>query len=290
MVVDDASPEPFRDILEEYAKKFNLKTGCLTLPRNMGASIARRAGLSKAKGEYIQFIDCDDLLEPEKLALQVATLDAQPSWIMTYSLADVINSDDKQIRPVLGKSQKEIHSILPDTLDEQYWFPGACLWRKTALREDAWKAVDTCNAQLFDWIIGLSGGAIGYTSSEKPLAHKRFHTDSHSLKNGDELILQKEKLRVIEILRDEWKMAGKPSLGNLRRKLALRFARKAPIFLHHKEYQLARVCIEQAEALSPSVLSNRERFIFKTSKVIPPNKFLWKLLHQSYKFEKWLER
>ncbi|HTE02443.1 MAG TPA: glycosyltransferase family 2 protein [Mucilaginibacter sp.] len=48
---------------------------------NKGASAARNMGLKEAKGEYIQFLDADDLLQQDKIAHQVKLLADQPGCV-----------------------------------------------------------------------------------------------------------------------------------------------------------------------------------------------------------------
>ena len=52
---------------------------------NSGLSTARNRGISHSKGEYIAFLDADDLWEPDKLEAQLAALQNQPEAGVAYS-------------------------------------------------------------------------------------------------------------------------------------------------------------------------------------------------------------
>lgn len=68
IIVNDGSP----DNTEEIAKKWLEKDPRFKYmhKENGGLSSARNAGIREAKGEWIQFLDCDDILEKNKLCLQ----------------------------------------------------------------------------------------------------------------------------------------------------------------------------------------------------------------------------
>ncbi|MAL18373.1 MAG: glycosyl transferase family 2 [Balneola sp.] len=67
IVVDDASGEG--DILSRVEKYSNVKY--LRNETNRGACYSRNRGISEAKGRYINFLDDDDILFPEKLEKQL---------------------------------------------------------------------------------------------------------------------------------------------------------------------------------------------------------------------------
>lgn len=59
--VDDGSPDNCGKILDEYARKDKRIT--VVHQDNQGLPAARMAGISRAKGEYIKFVDSDDILD-----------------------------------------------------------------------------------------------------------------------------------------------------------------------------------------------------------------------------------
>ncbi len=71
IVIDDGSTDRSRDILASYSRVITWETG-----PNRGGNVARNRGLALAQGKYVQFLDADDYLLPDKIATQVAVLEA----------------------------------------------------------------------------------------------------------------------------------------------------------------------------------------------------------------------
>lgn len=73
IVVDDGSTDGSLAV----ARKFEERGVRVVTQRNAGAAAARNTGLKLALGDYLQFLDADDLLAPDKLSLQVQLLRTQ---------------------------------------------------------------------------------------------------------------------------------------------------------------------------------------------------------------------
>jgi glycosyltransferase involved in cell wall biosynthesis len=88
IVVDDGST----DNTAETASAFGNRVRVLRKP-NGGTSSARNMGILNSKGDYIAFLDADDLWKPEKLSLQVELLEATGlKWVYCDGYAFRSNS------------------------------------------------------------------------------------------------------------------------------------------------------------------------------------------------------
>jgi glycosyltransferase involved in cell wall biosynthesis len=79
IVVDDGSTDDTPAVLARFAPRVRVHR-----QDNRGLSAARNAGLELARGDYIGFLDADDVIAPTKLAAQAAVLDADPEVGWTY--------------------------------------------------------------------------------------------------------------------------------------------------------------------------------------------------------------
>ena len=95
IVVDDGS----KDETAEIAESFGAPVICRR-KTNGGVSSARNLGIKEAKGEYVAFLDADDLWEPTKLEKQVARLDEQPQVGLCFAAVQRIDENDLPLNKI----------------------------------------------------------------------------------------------------------------------------------------------------------------------------------------------
>lgn len=92
IVVDDCSSDDTAAVLAgEGARDQSLQI--LRLPQNSGAAAARNAGIARARGQYIAFLDADDEWLPEKLALQMSVISARPEMSLVACKSRFVKLD-----------------------------------------------------------------------------------------------------------------------------------------------------------------------------------------------------
>ena len=130
--VDDGSLDGSYQILEEYTRK-DARVLCQS-QQNLFAGIARNAGLSRATGEYILFLDADDFFAPnmlKELYLKAKKYAAQMVIFGHYSY----NDKTKKIKKVPFSTKKTQLVSCKDLGTNLFEACGATPWNKLLLRE-----------------------------------------------------------------------------------------------------------------------------------------------------------
>ena len=95
VAVDDASPDGCPAILDTYARA-DPRVRVVHLPANVGLGEARNAGLDRARGDYVWFVDSDDWLPPGTLPAVLAALRDQGPDVLVMDHIRVYEADGRE--------------------------------------------------------------------------------------------------------------------------------------------------------------------------------------------------
>jgi hypothetical protein len=82
IVVDDGSTDGTRALMRQAFDAPNERLQLL-YQNHSGPSVARNAGLDAARGEFVMFLDADDVIAPGKIARQLAAFDDDIGWVLS---------------------------------------------------------------------------------------------------------------------------------------------------------------------------------------------------------------
>ncbi|PKM11085.1 MAG: glycosyl transferase family 2 [Gammaproteobacteria bacterium HGW-Gammaproteobacteria-3] len=101
LLVDDGSTDRSRDIVQGFHDP-RVRLVCNEV--NLGIPGARNKGIDLAKGEYLAFLDSDDVACPTRLARQVEFLDQHPDYAAVSAWISWVNAKGKPIGKVKRKA------------------------------------------------------------------------------------------------------------------------------------------------------------------------------------------
>lgn len=102
LIVNDGS----EDDIENWVKTIDDNRVRLISQANQGQSAARNVGICQSKGDYIAFLDSDDLWHPQKLEKQVDILDKNPEVGLVYTWVARLNTEDEILKIVWRFSEE----------------------------------------------------------------------------------------------------------------------------------------------------------------------------------------
>ncbi|GIZ36414.1 hypothetical protein TUM12151_34000 [Morganella morganii] len=111
IIIDDASTDNTITVVSEYIKKINstIPIKIFSLQINYGPAKARNIGVAKSSGQYIAFMDADDISVLNRLELQLNLIISEDSDLCVSPLKNFGNK--KKHISYIGKNQAELMKI-----------------------------------------------------------------------------------------------------------------------------------------------------------------------------------
>lgn len=187
-IVDDGSDLPHvRAILEEYAGK-DPRFRIITNPANSGIPDSVSKAISMSTGDYIVFLDSDDLLEPDALAQVAWFIIRNPGTDLLYTDNDAIGIDDT---PVTSQFKPDFS---PELLYSMHYFNHCIIYRRQFLET-------ICSAQNYRYAQDYELSARAIRSTKKiahiPLILYRYRNTPESVSKSTKRCLL-ESVRILE--------------------------------------------------------------------------------------------
>ena len=150
--IDDGSTDNSLSILESFGDKIIFIKSI-----NCGASESRNKGLRVAKGEYIAFLDADDLWVNNKLELQIKKLEENPDLDILFTNMQCF------ISPELSEEVKKLRYCPPEIMAG--YIPSSVILSKSLFEKVGYFDSRFKNGQFVDWLerakyMGLKVGLI----------------------------------------------------------------------------------------------------------------------------------
>jgi GT2 family glycosyltransferase len=183
VLVDDGSTDAGMAVAEDVLGHGRVCYRLISLS-NGGPSRARNAGWRLARGEWVQFLDADDLLDPEKIANQLVTCrQAPPDVAVVYSDWRHLVFRCGQWTPAERVCPRLGDDVLRDLLSTEHFLQlGALLVRKSWLEkvsgfDERYWLIEDVDLELR---LAMAGGQFQRSSTSFPMAFNRLH-DAGSL-------------------------------------------------------------------------------------------------------------
>lgn len=206
IVVDDGSTDAGRELAAQLLETSDVRHRIIQ-QENSGPSSARNAGWNAAGGEWIQFLDADDLLVPEKIATQVQSEGGSPAIL--HSPWQRLGPAEPGWTPV---GEVAAHSYPPGAEIEHLITTDGFLHLSACLLRRDW----LCRVGGFDerfWLIedvdllvriAIAGGTFCHMPSEAPLSFYRQRPDG-SLSRRDHAEFVDGCVRNAEMVEAHWR-------------------------------------------------------------------------------------
>ena len=196
IVVDDGSTDNTADVVRSLVQKYPGEV--ILLHQEMpgrGPGPVRETGRRAAKGEFLQYLDSDDLLLPKKFELQIAALRANPGADIAYGLSRDFKAGEPRTNIPCKWTARHFDELFPALLVDRWWCTTTPLYtRRITDRIGPW--TDMRWGQ--DWAYDAEAGALNARLIQVPEFVSEFRLHEGERQTGEADWYTYEKLACYE--------------------------------------------------------------------------------------------
>lgn len=170
IVVDDGSTDRTASIVDKYVKRGSVS---YIYQENAERSAARNHGVRRCNGEYIQFLDADDEILPEKISSQVKILNEDTKLAAVYS-ATIFKRDEHVLKHLFHHPKR---GLVEEIIVTNFIPINSLLFRKRALN-----LFDESIRLLEDWkqLLQIVADGWAIVGVNRPLCIVNIHSENSS--------------------------------------------------------------------------------------------------------------
>ena len=196
IVVDDGSTDGTASIIKEHEQIIYLHQG------NAGVAAARNLGIKKASGEYLAFLDADDVWSANKLLIQINYMEANPDVGYSFTKHSLFLDEGLKDFPSWVRTHRQEKEMTA-------YIPSALVARRFVFEAIGNFDVNYQVGEDSDWFMRAKDAGFKLGVVEKNLLQKRVHSQCLS---GNTQLSKANLLKIIRASLQRTKTADKISV------------------------------------------------------------------------------
>jgi glycosyltransferase involved in cell wall biosynthesis len=185
-VVDGGSTDGSVEVLQSFGAQLRWRSA----PDN-GQADAINAGLRRAKGDVVGFLNSDDLLLPGAVAAAIRALTDHPEVDVVYGRASVVDSAGRPLRPFPTRA------FDPDIFIQHCFISQpAAFWRRSVHERFGYFATEFDHTLDYEFWIRVMRGGVRFLYVDEEWACAREHTAAKSQRLRGEIFRQIRDLQI----------------------------------------------------------------------------------------------
>ena len=175
IVIDDGSADETPEIISSFAKQ-DKRIRFLQNDKNSGVSYTRNRAVRMAEGEWIAFLDSDDLWRPEKLEKQMALVKEHPDMVVCYTASSFIDDNGDPY----GYVMPAVEELNYETLLRKNLMSCSSVMIRASVMKGIKMPSDKMHEDYFVWLTVLREYGIAYGINEPLLIYRMCENSKSS--------------------------------------------------------------------------------------------------------------